>query len=140
MNQAIREATPWFTPKRIVAIAGVFVAVVVAARGVARLVRVAARHWAIPIDCPGTWPLSMFTLKLPGAGLSLPSLCFSVAILLVFVILVTRFLEQITASRAAVATIGLLLVLSTNLIHGPDYGLVHPQRGDNCNTTPTPSE
>ena len=71
----------------------------------------------------------MFTLKLPGNGLSLPSLCFAVAVLLVFVVLVTRFFERITASRAAAATIGLLLLLSTNLIHGPDHGLVHPQRG-----------
>ena len=130
MSQAIQQATPGFTPKRLVAVAAAFIAVAATAVVLARLVRMAAAHWGVTIDCPGTWPLSMFTLKFPGAGASLPSLCFSVAILLVFVILVTRFLEQITASRTAVATLGLLLVLSTNLIHGPDYGLVHPQRGD----------
>ena len=99
MSQAIRAATPGFTPKRLAAIAVAFTAVALAAVGLARLLRMAASHWGIAIDCPATWPLSMFTLKLPGNGLSLPSLCFAGVILWIFLVLVTRYVERITASR-----------------------------------------
>jgi len=96
-------------------------------RGARWLAKVAAeRGW--PLDCPANWPLSMFSLKIPGVHTPLWALAVSGGVLLLF-LLVRRRLEWVTSRPAAVLLLGLALVLGTNLIHGPWHGLVKPHEG-----------
>jgi len=68
----------------------------------------------------------MFSLKVPGIHEPVAQAGFAVVIGAVFFWVVQRPLHRITDHRSLLLAVGGLLVLGTNLIHGPTYGLVHP--------------
>jgi hypothetical protein len=66
MNQAAEELRgPLFTPRSVLRISAIFVAVFVLARGVSQGVKLWCRLSGVPADVPSKWPLSMFEAKLP---------------------------------------------------------------------------
>ncbi|MEE8452416.1 MAG: hypothetical protein V3R99_10895 [Thermoguttaceae bacterium] len=122
------EHGPLFPPRRILTIATIAMLVALAALGMARAVHLVAESWGWQVDCPRNWPLSMFSLKIPGIHEPVAQAGIAVGIAAVFFLLVRRQLHRITEHRSLLLAAGGLLVLSTNLIHGPTYGLVQPHR------------
>lgn len=120
------EHGPLFSPRRILTITTIALAVALAGSGLARTVRLVSESWGWQVDCPRNWPLSMFSLKIPGIHEPVAQAGIVVAILAVFFLVAGRQLHRITEHRSLLLAVGGLLVLSTNLIHGPTYGLVHP--------------
>ena len=77
-----------FPRRRILTIATVALAVALAAVGLARTVQSLAAQWGWPLDCPRNWPLSMFSLKIPGIHTPPAQWCVALAVLAGFFILV----------------------------------------------------
>ena len=123
-------AGPLFPRRRILTITTVALAVALAAIGLARTVRSLAGQWGWQVDCPRNWPLSMFSLKIPGIHAPAAQWCVALAVLAVFFILVRSYLHRLTSSLPMLVALGALLVLGTNLIHGPQYGLANPHAGE----------
>jgi len=93
-----------------------------------RLLLSANRLHGWQIDCPANFPLSMLELRLPGLRAPLWPLGVAAAMLLIFALLTWK-LRRVTSGLLAILLVGFALVLGTNLIHGPDYGLRYPQQG-----------
>jgi len=115
-----------FPTRRILTIAAVAIAVALTALTAARVLRRLANMWQWEIDCPRNWPLSMFSLKIPGIHEPIAHAGIAAAIGVVFFVLIRWQLVRIIERRWLVLAFGGLLVLSTNLIHGPTHGLARP--------------
>ena len=120
-----------FTPRQVFLIAAVFVAALGVGWGAAQGVKVICGRLGLSPDVPAKWPLSMFRLMLPGRGGSPWDLLAAAGIAVGFWAAVRWAWRGLTGSLAGVTAAGLLLVVATNLIHGPDYGLAHP-RTEGC--------
>jgi hypothetical protein len=110
-------------------ISAVFLATVVTAWAAAQAVRLLCELAGVTADIPAKWPLSIFQVKIPGLRAPASDWCVSAGILLCFLALLRQIPGRITTSLLAVTSLGLVLVVSTNLIHGPWYGLVRPHDG-----------
>ncbi len=129
MTQAAEKiCPPLWTRRNLLAISIGTVAVVVAAWCVARIVQGVLGWWAVEVDSPRHWPLSIFSLKIPGVRAPLAGLWSSAAVGLLFSVMAWKS-RSIAAGRFRVILAGFLLVMGTNLIHGPQYGLVRPHQG-----------
>jgi len=126
MNSGNHRRARLFTPRDVLLITAVFVAALGAGWGAAQGVRLACARMNLSPDVPSKWPLSMFRLMLPGRGGSPWDLAAAAGIAVGFWATVRWAWRGVTGSLAGVVAAGLLLVVATNLIHGPDYGLVHP--------------
>jgi len=126
MNPDDHRRACLFTPREVFLIAAVFVAALGAGWGAAQGVNLVCARMNLSPDVPPRWPLSVFRLMLPGHGGSPGELLAAAGIAVGFWAMLRRAWRRVTGSLAGVIAAGLLLVVATNLIHGPDYGLVHP--------------
>jgi len=114
--------------RQILASGMVFVAAFFSLWGFGRVLRHIARQQGWQFDAAANFPISILQLRIPGIHAPLWTLGIALAVLLAFVLLV-RNLGRVTSGVVPVLAAGLLLVLGTNLVQGPTYGLVHPQLG-----------
>lgn len=96
-----------------------FAAVLLGLHLLARAVRA-----AVPFDCPRWWPFSVFDPRMPDVG----ALVAAVLTAGVAAVALPRLARR-GYPVAAVAAVGLVLLLGSSLVQGIPYGFVHPVAG-----------
>jgi len=107
-------------------VAGWFAAVVLFGWAGAQAVDCLAGRAGLAPDVPPKWPVSMFRFMLPGRGGSMWDLVAAAGVLAAFWIVARGPWQAVTRRLSGVILLGMGLIAATNLIHGIDYGLVHP--------------
>ena len=130
MNQEAKNPrVPLFTVRSVVLIGAVFSLLVGTCWACGRVLLRISRQHGWDLDLPYNFPLSMFSMRLPGVHTPLWTLGISAAVLLLFV-LVAWNLRRVTTGLVLVLAAGVVLVVGTNLIQGPVYGLQEPHRDE----------
>jgi len=125
-----RPQGPLFPFRTCLATASAFVGLIVAGWAAAQLVDYVCGRLNVHVDIHCRWPLSMVREMIPGVHAPWYDLGIAAGVMVLFFIFVRRFARQVSGSLLGVVLAGFVFVLCTNLIHGPRYGLVHPQLGD----------
>ncbi len=124
---------PLFAARDIRALSTWFVGLCLIGWAIAQAIRKLCPLLDIPIDIYAVhvrWPLSTVRERIPGIHGPWYEWALAAGLLLVFFLFMRSFLRQATGDVLAVIMVGFFFVLCTNLIHGPEYGLVHPQLAD----------
>lgn len=124
---------PMLTKRSVVIISVAFVAAYLAAWGASQGVTALCKLAEKDVDVPSKWPLSLVETRLhakfPGLLHQWPlEVCITAGVLAGFLVLAWNY-RRIVHSVGLVAAAGFVLVLCTNLIHGPWYGLTYPHQG-----------
>jgi len=116
------------TRRQIVIAAALFGFVLFGLWALGRVLLYAGRLHGWQIDCAANFPLSTLELRSPGLRAPLWPLGIAAAVPLIFALLTWK-LHRVTSGLSAILLVGFVLVLGTNLIQGPAYGLIYPHRG-----------
>jgi len=120
---------PLFTRRDIVRIAGLFAAALVAAWAAAQGVESICKALEIDPDIPSRWPVSVSRKMTPGVQTPWYEWLVAAGVLAGFVVLARLLIRRSTPGPMPVLMAGLVLIVGTNLIHGPWHGLVKPHDG-----------
>jgi len=125
-----RPKGPLFPFRACLATASALVGLIVAGWAVSQVIDCVCGRLNVYVDIHRRWPLSMVHEMIPGVHAPWYDLGISAGVVILFFVFVRWFARQVVGSLLGVLLAGFVFVLCTNLIHGPRYGLVHPQLGD----------
>ena len=129
-SQTKQIARPLFSLREIVTISSLFVAAFAMAWAAAQAVAFVCRQFDVAADIPLKWPFSICKPLLPGTHAPWYDAFAALAVLGLFAVVVHYRQWCTSGGWWRVAMVGLVLVLGSNLIHGPGYGWARPHEGE----------
>ncbi len=129
-SQKTQTAESLFSLREIVAISSLFVVAFAVAWAAAQAVAFVCRRFDIAADIPLKWPFSICKPLMPGTHAPWYDTLTALAVLALFAVVVHYRNWCTSGGWWRVAVVGLVLVLGSNLIHGPAYGWARPHEGE----------